>query len=370
MKRQTEIRQGAPNPCRALTFQCLGSWTPNLSSFILHPSSFILFAACASLVAAEDSVTRVAKDGQTRIRSVGQIVDFTGDALILRHRSGREERIPPEEVVQLRSNWTTAHAKGDAQFEAGQFDAALQAYLEALRAEQRGWVRRLVLSRCVWCYRRLGQVDRAGEAFLAICQQDPKTPYYDAIPLAWLTARPSAPLAQQARQWLQNEGSAEARLMGASWLLSTAERPSAVRALRGLIDAPQPAVAFLAESQLWRTRVVTATAADADRWGERIERMPRAIRAGPHYVRGQLLSRHGRREEAALSFLRTAILFPDHHDLVAPSLLAAAEQLETMEQRDEAARLLAEIVTDYPRAAVADDARRRWQALQQQPAEP
>jgi tetratricopeptide (TPR) repeat protein len=298
---------------------------------------------------------------------VGEIVDFTGESLVLRHRSGRVEQIPPENVVRFDSTWTPQHTAGDASFNARRFDEALQAYFQALRAESREWVRRLILSRCVRCYCRLDQVDRAGDAFLAIYRQDPNTAYYDVIPLAWATARPSPALHQRAEQWLESSDLEAARLLGASWLLATAARPAAMRALRALTTAPQPAVAFLAEAQLWRTQVVTATDSEADRWGERIRKMPPAIRGGPLFVHGQLLARHERRQPAALSFLQTAILFSDNTELAAASLLAAAEQLEKLDQRDQAIRLLEEIVTDHPLATVAGTARERWQSLQPPP---
>jgi len=315
-------------------------------------------------VSAQDSVIVLSKERQTRSRSVGEIVDFTGEALVLRHRSGREERIPPDRVVAIQSAWCTEHTQGDVQYDAGKHKEALANYLNALGKEKRAWVRRLILSRCVWCYRRLGQIERAGEAFLVIHRQDSETPYFDAIPLAWATNRPSPSLEQQARQWLVDRDSAVARLMGASWLLSTAERSSALRALRGLIDTPQPSVAYLSEAQSWRTRIVTADSTEADRWRERIERMPRTVRAGPYAVLGQLLARHHRHQEAALAFLRPAILYPQHHDLAAQSLLAAAGQLEELEQNDEAVRLYMEILTKAPQSPVVDDARRRMRELQ------
>jgi tetratricopeptide (TPR) repeat protein len=329
----------------------------------------LLLALVTTAVLAEDIVVRLAEDGHTQTRSVGEIVDFTGEGLALRHRSGREEKIPPEQVVRFHSAWTTKHMAGDESFDAGRFDEALQAYLQALRTESRDWVRRLILSRCIRCYCRLGRVGRAGDAFLAICGQDPNTPYYDAIPLAWATARPFPGLQQRAEQWFQSSDSEAARLLGASWLLATAARPAAIRTLRELTNTPQPTVAFLAEAQLWRTQIVTATSSEADRWGERIRKMPPAIRGGPLFVHGQLLARHERHQAAALSFLQTAILFPDNTELAAASLLAAAEQLEKLDQRDQAIRLLEEIVTDHPTATVADTARDRWHSLQPPPAE-
>jgi tetratricopeptide (TPR) repeat protein len=307
---------------------------------------------------AEDTVVLASREGRGQVRSVGQVVDFTGSGLILRRASGREERIPAERVIALESQWTEAHSEADQRFENAEFDRALELYGRALAAEQRGWVRRLILSRCVWCDRRLGRWDRAGDSFLLISEQDPATPYFHAIPLPWTTPAAPPSLESRAQRWMKSTQPA-AQLLGASWLVTTPQRTAALAMLRQLTNNAQPEIAFLADAQSWRTRVVTATTRDAQRWRERIERMPSKLRGGPLYLRGQLLTRLGRHEEAALSLLEVAILHRQHYELAAQSLLAAGRELETMGQRDEADRLYEEITTSYAASNAVDTAQQR-----------
>ncbi|HRX80223.1 MAG TPA: hypothetical protein P5307_14225, partial [Pirellulaceae bacterium] len=115
--------------------------------------------------------------------------------------------------------------------------------------------------------------------------------------------------------------------------------------------------------QLWRTQVATSQPEDVSRWQERIERMPSAIRGGPYYVVGLALSRHELHEQAAISFMRTAILYSSQRDLVPNALLAAARELETIDQAAEAIGLYREILTKHPTDRVASQAGERLKGL-------
>jgi hypothetical protein len=133
--------------------------------------------------------------------------------------------------------------------------------------------------------------------------------------------------------------------------------------LRELTRSEVVAIAFLAEAQLWRTQVVMAQPRDATQWEARIQRMPAAIRGGPYFVLGQLCAQHGRHDDAALAYLKPAILYSRQDGLAAESLLAAARQLETMKQPDAALRLYEELVARFPASEPAQEAERHRQSL-------
>src|SRR3990170_314103 len=119
-------------------------------------------------------------------------------------------------------------------------------------------------------------------------------------------------------------------LLGASHLMSTGARPKALDALSRLTTDTDPPVRFLALAQTWRAAVVTAGPEQVDSWGETIERMPEPLRAGPYYVLGLARAQKQQWGEAALAWLRTAILFPEHRALAARSLLDAGQSLERL----------------------------------------
>jgi hypothetical protein len=181
----------------------------------------------------------------------------------------------------------------------------------------------------------MAQFDRAGETFLVLLRSDPSTPWYSAIPLAWKPSQPVADLAQQATRWMADSQVPTAALLGASWLLATAQREQALETLGRLTSCPDPRVAILAEAQQWRGTVVTARLEDVQRWEQQVSRLDASLQAGPWFVVGQALARHNQHARAALAFLRVPILYPDDRDLAAESLLAAGEQLEKAEMPPE-----------------------------------
>lgn len=311
----------------------------------------------AGVVDAEDVVVVRAETGT--VRRVGTVVDFTSEGLVLR-RGDRQQQIAPADVVSVESQWTEAQQQADRAYKAGQWQEALRRYVEAQAVERRPWVRRYLQYRAALMYRRTGQWDRAAQAFLAIVTNDPATFYYDAIPLVWSGRGPTeADLERLASQWVAPDQPPAAQLIGASWLVGGRQRAAASATLRRLLSSSDIHVAFLAEAQLWRLEMATATETTAERWAERIEKMPPMLRAGPHLIVGRLLSRQKQPEQAALHFLKSALAYPDQGELVAESLLAAAEELEKMEALAEAGRLYSEVMVRFPETQWADHAR-RW----------
>ena len=323
----------------------------------------VLLAALAALpltLQAEDVVV-VSTKRLRNTRLFGQIIDMTGSKLVFRHNSGREETIDGKRVIEVESPWSPLLREADACFQQSDYSQALTAYLKSLAEERRGWVKRRILVRLVWCDRYLDRVNEAGEAFRILYTSDPTTRDFAAIPLTWTTVQPPSPLELRAKKWLADRDSSVARLMGASWLLSTSSRAAAIQTLRRLASDKDPRVAFLAEAQQWRTKLATVGAEEVTRWGSRVDQMSVSIQAGPSFVLAAALARNGDPESAALAYLRIPILFAQHRRLSARSLMAAARQLEKMDQVDEARGLYREVILEFSQDPAADDARREFE---------
>lgn len=314
----------------------------------------------SALAYAEDSVTIEGRQGSgTTTHRKGTILDYTGKWLTLQLPGGREEQIPASRVVGYETPLSADHRSADQLFAEGKYADAVVGYRRAVEAEPRKWVRRVILAQLVRCYKNLQQYVRAGDTFLLIVRSDPTTQLLDAIPLAWKAEQPSAELADRAQRWLADTDSHIARLMGASWLLMTSQRDEALQALSGLTTNPDTRIALLAEAQRWRAEVVTATLEQAERWQQLLPRFEESLQAGPRFVVGQALARHNRRKEAALDFLRTAILHSVEEDLAAESLWAAGEQLEKMGNGAGARTVYRELLQKHPKHPLAPMAQQR-----------
>ena len=133
-----------------------------------------------------------------------------------------------------------------------------------------------------------------------------------------------------------------------------------------LATAKDARVAILAESQGWRTEVVTADVAKLDVWRERVLRLPANLQVGPQFIIGQGLLRNRKYEAAALAFLRAPILNPDDTEIASDGLLAAGQALEGLQRIDQAIRIYQEIITDYQTSIAADEATQRLERLANQ----
>lgn len=332
-------------------------------SFLLPAATLLAFALGLSRIQANDIVTLRSSDGNSERRMSGVVLDYTGAELLLQHASGRQERLPTSRVVHVEGAWSESHREANTRFAAGDFEAAEALYLQAFGEEMRPWAKRRVRAQLTWCYRYLEKPDRAVKAFVPIYREDSQTPYFMAIPLAWATSPPSPSLESQARSWMGDGNPSVARLVGASWSLSSANRGEALRTLQSLARDTDARVVFLAEAQIWRTRVATADEQEQERWQQRIQDMPAALRGGPLFVLGKALSRRKLPEQAALTFMKTALLYPAERDLSCHALLAAARELETIQRPQEATGLYREILVDHATSQVGAEAERRLKDL-------
>lgn len=309
----------------------------------------LLLGICslAAVVWAEDVVvvSRVEPPGE--LRRSGIIQDFTGKGLTLRLPGDRDEQIEPSRIVGYETELVPDQRHADQLFAEGRYADAAVSYLRAVEAEKRVWMRRVILARLTRCYANMGQVARAGDTFLLILGSDPTTQLLDALPLAWTTAQPRADVVDRAGRWMDDARVPAARLLGASWLMTTPQRARALETLAKLASDEDPRIATLAEAQAWRDRLVTVSREDVRRWQAQLEQLDPSLRAGPSLLVGQALARHNEHAEAALALLRIPILYPLERELAAEALFAAAEQLDKSGDPAGARTLLRELIREH-----------------------
>ncbi|MBN2580531.1 MAG: hypothetical protein JXB10_16215 [Pirellulales bacterium] len=306
--------------------------------------AILLLIAFPAPAPAQDAV--YLSKGGGRVKVTGQIEDYGGKGLTLELSGGRTQTYPAAEVAEIETTYTAEQNAGRQAQREGRWKDALVQYQKAMETEQRRWVRRQLLARWVECYQALGEPSRAGEAFLLLVRDDPQTPYFEGIPLAWLPRQPNPQTEQLAGQWMARPEPA-AVLLGASYLLTTSQRGAALDQLRKLAADPDKQIALLATAQTWRTDYAQAGDAELDRRSRMIEKLPEPLRAGSYYVLGAARLQRRQYERAALAFLHVPILYPQQRTLAAQALLDAARATEHFDQ-PAAARLYRELLQQYP----------------------
>ncbi len=311
-----------------------------------------------------DQVTyRSGSGGAGQATAAGTVLDFNGQYLVMQTAGGAEQRIPADRVLDIATSKTDEQHAAEAAADERDFRAAAENYLAALRAERRGWVQRQLMAECITSFLNSSQPDRACAGFLALAKQDSQPPYFSRIPLRWTPYQPSLPFQRQATTWLEDRQNSLASLLGASWLLSTQQRSAAIKTLQGLTIDPDARIVQLAQAQLWRTRVVTAKSGDSVDLRKLIDRIPAAVRGGPYFVLGRILSRQENHDSAALTYLRVPILHPTDRQLAAVALLSAGRELEGIDRGEEAKTLYREVARDFAETSAAGEAAGRLQQL-------
>ena len=339
----------------------------------------LLFVAqlfvCPAVTLAEDVVwQRSGKAASKVTRRTGTILEYRGAGLRLRTLGGREVVIPTKDVVRFKYEKRELHKQGDAAFARGEYTAAYDDYIKAMRSgkktdgnevERRSWVRAELSAAALQCMVALGEYEAAGKLFVNLVRRDKDTVYFHLIPLAWTSA--SNVTESKVKAWIRASDTPAVQLLAASHLLRSPRRAHALAKLKSLAQDDDLRVAQLASAQLWLTRIPTATDDDLQRWREMIEKLPENLRGGPYYVLGRGYAARKQYQRAALALMRVPILFPHQGDLAAESLLAAGSSLASLRQTDEAVRVFREVMDDYPESFAAKEATERLERIGDSP---
>lgn len=296
---------------------------------------------------------------QARARLKGKVLEYTGREIVVETDEGRQVKRAGRQVIEIETEWPPAVDAGDEHYGSGEFKQAREQYMAAIRAEKRAWARRKILAKIIDCYKQQGEYEPAGKLFLALVREDPDTPDFGVIPLAWAPAQPQLELEQAAEKWLASADAPVAILLGASHLLPTARRAAALERLELLARDKDRRIAALAQAQTWRGALATANEERIERWSKGLAEFPEPLRAGPYLVLGQAVARQGDAEQAALTFLHVPILYPQDRLLASQALAEAAAQLEKLGQAPAAERVVQELLSQYSGTPAAVEAARR-----------
>lgn len=296
-----------------------------------------------------------------------EIVDYTGRYLTARGNSGqREQRIPSEQVLTVRTPQTETHKLGKRMLDEGRLREAETHLTKALEDEPRTWMRREILALLTRSALRRNDLTAAGTRFQMLFTSDPDTPYMDLVPLQWTAATVQGEARSSAIVWLKDPEPI-ARLIGASLLFFDPSTGQVARdVLSKLNRTPGDRIRRLAWWQQWRLRIHTrdVTEYDIERWTSRVEDLEPALRAGPYFLLGEGFLIRQDFEMAAANFLKVPLVHESDHPIVPRSLLHAGNSLARIGLTDQAAGLYDELLNKYSHAPTAPDAKRELERLQ------
>jgi hypothetical protein len=359
-------KSGDPPPARTHDETCFGDPSGNPRPLNLWPTTILTALTTVGLLiptcglaeqppqgqtllpfTGSDSVSVVNQDSGRIDVHRGDILELRGHSVRLRHNGqGREQSWFLHEVVDLKFPQNDDHDRGLAALEAGNFSKARDYLRTALSHETRDWVRREIRASIARASLWLGDRPGAREQVQKIFDDDPTTRHLDLLPLQWDAEQvPEDRLTtvdQLTSPLLINQ-----LLAASEWLTDPQALDDADAALVSLRFCGRRNVAELAETQLWRVRIIrpqNLRKAHINLWASRFSTLTSEAIDGARLVQGRALLLQHEYDDAALNLLRqplTAIRNPYTAEasmrhaitaLTAAGRSQAASQLQTEHQ--------------------------------------
>jgi len=319
--------------------------------------AFVLLCL-ASTVCSEDRVTLQPENSEGLLTLTGDILDFTDTTVLMRVRTHGEQRYAASQVVAFDVFRNEAQRLGEEHLTKGDTDSAIDAFEQALAAEQRDWLRQEILAGLVRTHRQRGELDRASTRFVELISREPLSRQWRVAPLVWAPESISDALRRQAKTWLVARDEA-GKLLRASMLLDDPEAgASAQLELKRLAGEAEQRVRSLAAAQLWRLDLQGAglTDIELDRRRRAIEQMPESIRGGPWYLLGQFHLRRRELEESVAAMMWLPLIHDGDEVLASRAMFDAASSLRQLNRMPQSRELFGELIDRYPWSTYAKEA--------------
>ena len=268
-----------------------------------------------------------------RLRAIpGVIEDISGHSLELRRGGNNVEVFKLREIESIRFSRSASFDDGLRRMQNGEWQLAIGSLTVAETTEPRKWVVREIEASLAESLRAAGQFEQCIEVVERIYENDPNTRHLNLLPLVW-DERLSEQHRFKARPEDLRASSLLRQLVSASALLQDPEHETTAAAvLQTLKNGPRAALQQLAETQLWRRRLLhpeTIRASEIEHWTQRVREFDKRQRSGPEFVIGRALLAVHDYDDASTSLLWMPLVAP----LDPPTTMARkAEAIEALKQ--------------------------------------
>ncbi len=243
----------------------------------------------------------------------GVIEDLAGQSVVLRRGSNAVEVFKLREIESLQFGKTPAFDEGLRHLQNHEWTRAIDTLSIAETTEPREWVVREIQASQAEALRAAGRFDECIKAVEIIYEHDPNTRHLNLLPLVW-DERLSPEHRISASPNDLKSPSLLRQLVAASALLQNPMHEHAAAAvLQTLKTGPRAAIQQLAESQLWRIRLLhpeNLRASETEGWMLRVRDFDKRQRSGPEFIIGRALLAVHDYDNASTSLLWMPLVAP------------------------------------------------------------
>lgn len=257
----------------------------------------------------------VIRDGNAeRSRTIpGVIEDLSGPSLVLRRGGNTVEVFKLREIESVHFTRSTAFDEGLRQMQRQEWRLAIASLTVAETTESREWVVREIQASLAESLRAEGRFEQCITVVERIFENDPNTRHLNLLPLIWDERLPENQRFHASIDDLKSK-SVLRQLVAASALLQDPEQETAAAAvLQSLKNGPRVALQQLAETQLWRLRLLhpeTIRASEIEHWMQRVRDLDKRQRSGPEFIIGRALLAVHDYDNASTSLLWMPLVAP------------------------------------------------------------
>ena len=302
---------------------------------------------------AEDTVTYQNAVTGRQVKATGTIENYSRNELLLRTSSGQIKSIETDSVIEIQADYPASYSEAKLRMSNQEFDQALTLLDKALVQAPDGWMKHEILARQVECYSSLNRPEEAAIRYVQLVQLDPKSAFYDCVPLVWTSVDASVRTQQLAQTWIRQQKYPYVALLGASLLLNSDKKTEVQTALNALAKSDDPDVAALAQMQLNRLSLTPMSETSLKNLEKKVDALPKSLQYGPRFVLGQLWNRSSaegsvKTDKAALNYLQCAANSSAPVELQARAFYSAGSVLLNADSRDEAFRIFRRLIEKFP----------------------
>jgi tetratricopeptide (TPR) repeat protein len=335
---------------------CFSGWVVSsiMAMFISSSMSFAQEPPLILPLVTSDQIVIRNGVSQRTLTIPGVIEDVAGQSVVLRRGANAVEVFKLDKIESIQFVKSASYDDGLLRMQIEEWSEAIAAFEIAASIEPREWVVREIQASLAEALRAAGRFEECVEIVEKIYESDPNTRHLKLLPLVWDERLPPEDRFVGRLEDLKSASLIRQLVTASALLQDPAHETAAAVVLQTLKTGPRAALQQLAETQLWRMRLLhpkTIRASETALWMQRVGDFDKRQRSGPEFIIGRALLAVHDYDNASTSLLWMPFVAPLDPPTTKACISEAIIALEQSGRIAEAAQLkhLVEEPQDKPK---------------------